>query len=143
MLALGVGAAVLALGSYLFIYALGFGFIGAPIALVVCYWSLVAFTLAYIWLRGLHRNTWYGWSRAALHGWGIYLRLGLPGMLMLMYVATHGGTRRLRGPPDAGAGLTRSRRAGRGTAGTSGARSRASPSPPASWATWSWPRRAS
>jgi len=87
MLALAVGAAVLALGSYLFIYAFGFGFVGAPIALVVCYWSLVAFTLAYIKLRGLHRNTWYGWSRAALHGWGIYLRLGLPGMLMLMYVA--------------------------------------------------------
>ena len=98
MMALGVGACVLMLSCYVLIYALNLGFIGAPLSLALCWWSLAGFTWAYVWGRGLHRNTWYGWSRAAFQGWGKFLRLGVPGMFMLMYVAsTARGITRSRG----------------------------------------------
>jgi hypothetical protein len=97
MIALAVGAAVLALSSYVLIYALGMGFVGAPVAVALCWWTLPVITWAYVWWRGLHRPTWQGWSRASLRGWGKFLRLGIPGMLMLMYVrwfsAAHTRTR--------------------------------------------------
>ena len=43
----------------------------------------LVFLLLYIRLRGLHRKTWDGWSWSSLREWWPFLRLGLPGMLMI------------------------------------------------------------
>jgi len=41
------------------------------------------FLIIYIRARGLHRKTWRGWTWACLMEWWPFLRLGLPGMLMI------------------------------------------------------------
>lgn len=56
------------------------GFVGAPIATVITYWLTLLFALLYIkFVEG--SSCWGGWSRQALTGWGIYIRLGKPGIL--------------------------------------------------------------
>ena len=39
--------------------------------------------LAYVYARGLHKQTWGGWSWESLQEWMQYIKLGLPGVLML------------------------------------------------------------
>ena len=42
-------------------------------------------TLLYIRVRKLHSLTWGGWSWEGLRGWGQYMRLGIPGLLMICF----------------------------------------------------------
>ena len=39
--------------------------------------------LAYIRVRGYYRLTWGGWSWESLREWGQFLKLGIPGLLMI------------------------------------------------------------
>ena len=55
----------------------------AAAALVLSHFLALIFLLLYIRLRGLHRKTWDGWSWSCLREWWPFLRLGLPGMLMI------------------------------------------------------------
>ena len=41
--------------------------------------------IGYIWLRGLHKQTWGGWSWQSLDEWVQFLKLGVPGILMLCF----------------------------------------------------------
>ena len=41
-------------------------------------------TIAYVWLRGLHKQTWGGLSFESLQEWGLFLKLAIPGMLMMV-----------------------------------------------------------
>ncbi|KAJ9084441.1 ethionine resistance protein [Entomophthora muscae] len=58
------------------------GFKGAPIATVITHWLTLLFALLYIkYIEG--SSCWGGWSSQALTGWGVYIRLGIPGILMI------------------------------------------------------------
>ncbi|KAF6833471.1 mate efflux family protein [Colletotrichum plurivorum] len=68
--------------NWLFVWRLGWGFIGAPIA-VVCTQNLLPLLLfAYVRLVDGYQ-CWGGFSRRALSNWGPMLRLALPGMIMI------------------------------------------------------------
>ena len=41
--------------------------------------------IIYIWYRKLHLQTWGGFSFESLTEWGQFLRLGVPGCLMLAF----------------------------------------------------------
>ncbi|KAG2224850.1 hypothetical protein INT45_008032 [Circinella minor] len=58
------------------------GFIGAPIATSLSYWLMFILLVLYTWkVNG--REAWGGWSMDAFRNWGPFLRLAIPGALML------------------------------------------------------------
>ena len=56
---------------------------GAAISLSVALISAPVMVVVYVWARGLHKQTWGGWSWDSLRGWGQFAKLGVPGLLML------------------------------------------------------------
>jgi len=48
--------------NYLFIFSIGMGFIGSPIATMVSRFLVPLFLWLYIWKRKIHKKTWQGWS---------------------------------------------------------------------------------
>ena len=39
--------------------------------------------IVYVWCRKLHKETWGGWSVECLEEWLLFIKLALPGMLMV------------------------------------------------------------
>ncbi len=58
---------------------------GASISLVVSYIVVPCIIIGYVWGRGLHKQTWKGWSWDSLTEWGLFFKLGIPGLLMLCF----------------------------------------------------------
>ena len=58
---------------------------GSAIAIVVSTISSPLLLLLYTRFCNLHRKTWGGWSFEGLRGWGPFIRLGVPGLLMLCF----------------------------------------------------------
>ena len=56
---------------------------GSAIALTTSFILLPLLLVAYIWWRGLHHRTWGGWSWESLRDWGQFVRLAVPGLLMV------------------------------------------------------------
>jgi len=62
---------------------IGMGYIGAPIATSISYWSMLLLLLLYIrFVDG--RQGWGGWSRESLTGWSEFLKLAIPGAAMVV-----------------------------------------------------------
>ncbi|KAI9490952.1 mate-domain-containing protein [Zychaea mexicana] len=58
------------------------GFIGAPLATSISYWLMLALLLLYIrFYKG--SEAWGGWSREAFTEWWPFLKLAVPGILMV------------------------------------------------------------
>ncbi len=55
---------------------------GAVIAVVISNILPPFMVIGYIWYRKLYKETWGGWSFQALEEWGLYMKLGIPGMFM-------------------------------------------------------------
>lgn len=53
----------------------GMGFAGAPLSMALSAALEVLLMTAVIVCRGLHRETWGGWTMDAFRGWGAYLKL--------------------------------------------------------------------
>lgn len=60
-----------------------FSFRGAVIALVLSECLPPILVIFYIRVRNIHKLTWGGWSFESLNEWGQFLKLALPGMIML------------------------------------------------------------
>ncbi|KAF9146877.1 hypothetical protein BGX30_005087 [Mortierella sp. GBA39] len=61
---------------------IGIGYIGAPIATSISYWNMLILLLLYIrFVDG--RQGWGGWSRDAFTGWRTFLKLAIPGVMMV------------------------------------------------------------
>ncbi|KAF9333300.1 hypothetical protein BG006_003807 [Podila minutissima] len=60
----------------------GMGYIGAPIATSISYWNMLTLLLLYIRFVDGYAG-WGGWTRDALTGWPAFLKLALPGVLMV------------------------------------------------------------
>ncbi|KXH45808.1 MATE efflux family protein [Colletotrichum nymphaeae SA-01] len=77
-----VAAPINILLNWLFVWRLGWGFIGAPAA-VVCTQNLLPLLL-FLYVRFIDGyQCWGGFSKRALSNWGPMLRLALPGMIMI------------------------------------------------------------
>ena len=55
---------------------------GSSISLVISYMVTTVIAIGYVWGRGLHKQTWKGWSWDSLTEWSLFFKLGIPGLLM-------------------------------------------------------------
>ncbi|ETO24639.1 hypothetical protein RFI_12517, partial [Reticulomyxa filosa] len=78
---LGLCAQVIALE--VLVSTLNFEYVGACIALPISYWVMFLALFSFTLCKGLHKETWTGWSKHALHEWSGFLKLSIPGTLML------------------------------------------------------------
>lgn len=68
--------------NYIFVYTLGFGLLGAPIATGIAYW--LSFALLVLYTRFVAgSNCWGGWSRACLVNPGSFARLAFLGIIQV------------------------------------------------------------
>jgi len=59
-----------------------FGYIGAPIAVVITDWLMALLLILYVrFVRGM--ECWGGFSRKALYNWSPMIKLAIPGLIML------------------------------------------------------------
>uniref|UniRef100_A0A8C5DX69 Multidrug and toxin extrusion protein n=1 Tax=Gouania willdenowi TaxID=441366 RepID=A0A8C5DX69_GOUWI len=72
-----------ALVNYIVLYVLHLGVAGSAIANSISQFAMAGSLFAYIMWKGLHKATWGGWSKECLHDWWSYIRLAIPGMIML------------------------------------------------------------
>ena len=71
-----------ALMNYIFVWRLGWGFVGAPIAITITDNLLPLLLFLYVrFVAG--RSCWPGFTRRALSNWGPMIKLALPGLLMV------------------------------------------------------------
>ncbi|KAK9818407.1 hypothetical protein WJX72_012193 [[Myrmecia] bisecta] len=78
-----VAAAVHPLVNLLLIHWLGLGFLGAAVATAfsnAMQFLLLLFVICYF---QLHAKTWQSWSQACLQGWPAFLKLAIPGLLLI------------------------------------------------------------
>ncbi|KAF9178618.1 hypothetical protein BGZ51_007616 [Haplosporangium sp. Z 767] len=61
---------------------IGIGYIGAPIATSISYWNMLILLLLYIRFVDGYQG-WGGWTRDSLTGWRAFLKLALPGVMMV------------------------------------------------------------
>ncbi|KAM9314778.1 multidrug and toxin extrusion protein 1-like [Pholidichthys leucotaenia] len=77
-----IGNAFNVIINYIFLYPLEWGVPGSAAANSISQYLLPLFLYFYICWRGLHKNTWGGWSLDCLQEWGLFIRLAIPSMLM-------------------------------------------------------------
>ncbi|ORZ05145.1 mate-domain-containing protein [Lobosporangium transversale] len=61
---------------------IGMGYIGAPIATSISYWNMLILLILYIRFVDGYQG-WGGWTRECLTGWREFLKLALPGVMMV------------------------------------------------------------
>ncbi|KAG0271034.1 hypothetical protein BGZ95_001225 [Linnemannia exigua] len=61
---------------------IGMGYIGAPLATSISYWNMLILLLLYIRFVDGYQG-WGGWSRDCLTGWPAFMKLALPGVMMV------------------------------------------------------------
>lgn len=85
----GITAVLSPVWNWLLIFKLGWGFQGAALAVIMSHVTNMTLMVSYAifyrsWkLRGKPEQTWPGFSREALRGWGQYLQYGLPAAAMV------------------------------------------------------------
>ncbi|KAL7831893.1 hypothetical protein AOLI_G00294410 [Acnodon oligacanthus] len=72
-----------ALSNYVFLFILDLGITGSAAANTVSQYLMAIVLFVYIRCRGLHKDTWHGWSMECLQEWDTFFHLAIPGMLML------------------------------------------------------------
>ncbi|XP_036845374.1 multidrug and toxin extrusion protein 1 [Oncorhynchus mykiss] len=71
--------------NYILLFSLEMGVIGSAIANSLSQITISLLLYLYICWRGLHKNTWAGWSSEALQEWGSYMQLAIPSTLMVCF----------------------------------------------------------
>ncbi|KAM6933396.1 multidrug and toxin extrusion protein 1 isoform 2-T2 [Xenentodon cancila] len=72
-----------ALINYIVLFPLQMGVAGSAVANTLSQFFMAGILYAYIMWKGLHKATWGGWSKEGLQDWGSYIRLAIPGMIMM------------------------------------------------------------
>jgi Na+-driven multidrug efflux pump len=70
--------------NYLFLYKLHLGVRSMPISITISYAIIVLCAVLYIRFSSIYHQTWHPINRACLDEWNVYLRLSVPGVLMIM-----------------------------------------------------------
>ncbi|XP_072319797.1 multidrug and toxin extrusion protein 1-like [Eucyclogobius newberryi] len=78
-----IGNVLNAVFNYVLLYPLELSVAGSAAANAISQYFLAVFLFLYIYARGLHKQTWSGWSLECLREWGSFVRLAIPSMLML------------------------------------------------------------
>ncbi|KAL2158975.1 hypothetical protein VTH06DRAFT_3005 [Thermothelomyces fergusii] len=78
-----VAAPANALLNWLFVWRLGLGFVGAPMAVAITQNLMPLLLALYVW-KVDGSQAWGGFRRSALRNWGPMIRLALPGMIMVV-----------------------------------------------------------
>ncbi|CAI5679142.1 unnamed protein product [Oreochromis niloticus] len=78
-----IGNVFNAIINYVLIHQLDLGVAGSAAANAISQYLLAAVLFIYMYLRGLHKATWAGWSLDCLQEWGPFVKLAVPSMLML------------------------------------------------------------
>lgn len=78
-----IGNILNAVINYVFLFPLNLGVAGSAAANAISQYILTIILFVYIYVRGLHKATWSGWSRECLQEWGSFIQLAIPSMLML------------------------------------------------------------
>ncbi|OJD15220.1 hypothetical protein AJ78_04519 [Emergomyces pasteurianus Ep9510] len=68
--------------NWLFVWKLGFGFVGAPMAVAISDNLLPMFLFLYVYFIG-GKECWNGFTKRGFENWGPMVRLALPGFLMV------------------------------------------------------------
>ncbi|XP_051522101.1 multidrug and toxin extrusion protein 1-like [Myxocyprinus asiaticus] len=80
----GVLANVLnALINYILLFVLDVGVAGSAVANTISQYALAILLFVYVRWKGLHKDTWAGWSMDCLQDWKSFIHLAIPSMLML------------------------------------------------------------
>ncbi|KAK3680742.1 mate-domain-containing protein [Podospora appendiculata] len=69
--------------NWLFVWHLGWGYVGAPVAVAITQNMLPVLLFLYVW-KVDGSQAWGGFKWAALRNWGPMIRLALPGMIMVV-----------------------------------------------------------
>ncbi|VDL59581.1 unnamed protein product [Hymenolepis diminuta] len=83
MIAGVLGNAVNAICHYAFIYHSDMQFIGSALSQSICYFCQAAFVLIYILFSKIYVHTWDRLHVEMWHDWGVWFRLGIPGVIMV------------------------------------------------------------
>ncbi|XP_073171686.1 multidrug and toxin extrusion protein 2-like isoform X2 [Lepidochelys kempii] len=67
----------------LFLYALKLGVVGSAWSNTVSQYTQAVLLFLYVWWKKIHVKTWGGWTRECLQEWGSFIRLAVPGMVMM------------------------------------------------------------
>ncbi|KAK2831406.1 hypothetical protein Q7C36_016492 [Tachysurus vachellii] len=78
-----VGNVINAFFNYIFLFVLDLGIVGSAAASVAADYSMAIMLFVYIIYKGLYKDTWEGLSMDCLQEWDEFMRLGIPGMVML------------------------------------------------------------
>ncbi|VDO00848.1 unnamed protein product [Rodentolepis nana] len=77
------GNVVNAICHYLFIYHSNAKFMGSALSQSICYFCQAGFVLIYILISKIYKHTWDGLHVEMWHDWGVWFRLGFPGVIMV------------------------------------------------------------
>ncbi|CAF0930976.1 unnamed protein product [Rotaria sp. Silwood1] len=79
-----IGNGVNGLLNYLFLYKFHLGIHAVPISITISYGIITLCAFLYIRFSSIYNETWYPINGACLNEWTIYLKLSMPGILMIM-----------------------------------------------------------
>ncbi|CAH1777023.1 unnamed protein product [Owenia fusiformis] len=68
---------------YVVIYVWNFGIQGSAVVQVISYGTMLLLHIIYILVSKIYVETWGGWTLDAFQHWGTYMKLAIPGMLMI------------------------------------------------------------
>lgn len=69
--------------TWLLVFHLGLGFIGAPIAISLSFCTNLTLLMLYTMFSGVARESWDGFTWQAFYGWGEFMSLAIPSTFML------------------------------------------------------------
>ncbi|CAF2343498.1 unnamed protein product [Rotaria sp. Silwood2] len=79
-----IGNGVNGLLNYLFLYKFHLGVRSVPISITISYGIIALCAFFYIRFSSIYNETWHPINRACLNEWSVYLKLSVPGILMVM-----------------------------------------------------------
>ncbi|XP_049447717.1 multidrug and toxin extrusion protein 1 isoform X2 [Epinephelus fuscoguttatus] len=71
--------------NYVLIFSLELGVVGSAIANSLSHVTICLLLFGYIRWKGLHKQTWEGWSIDCLQEWGSFMKLAVPSLFMVYF----------------------------------------------------------
>jgi MATE family multidrug resistance protein len=80
-----IGNSVNGILNYLFLYKFHLGIRSVSLSITISYGIIALCALLYIRFSSIYTETWHPITRACLEEWNVYLKLSVPGVIMIMY----------------------------------------------------------
>ena len=79
-----IGNSVNGLSNYFLLYKFHMNIRSVPISITISYGIIALCAFIYIRFSSIYTETWHPINRECLNEWNIYLKLSIPGILMVM-----------------------------------------------------------